>query len=64
MTALHIPDDWTPTAANINALPLPLRRYIMELETHADPAGTIQENYELRAQVRAVEAMVEKLRQG
>jgi hypothetical protein len=59
---LEIPDDWVPTAAAINALPLPLRRYIMQLEMHADPQLTIQENYELRLQVAAVEAMVERLR--
>jgi len=59
---IDIPDDWTPTAANINALPLPLRRFIHDLETMADPAGLVQENYELRAQVKAVEAMVAKLR--
>ena len=59
---LEIEDDWTPTAANINALPLPLRRFIHDLETMADPAGLVQENYELRAQVKAVEAMVERLR--
>jgi len=59
---LEIEDDWTPTAANINALPLPLRRFIHDLETMADPAGLVQENYELRAQVKAVKAMVERLR--
>lgn len=62
MAVLVIPDDWTPTAANINALPLPLRRFIMELETHMDPQTTLQQLYECRAQVKAVEAMVEKLR--
>jgi hypothetical protein len=30
----------------------------------ADPAGLVQENYELRLQVRAVEAMVAALRGG
>lgn len=64
MPTLTIEDDWTPTAANINALPEPVRRYIMELETHRDPQLTIQENYELRSQIRAVEAMVAKLREG
>jgi hypothetical protein len=34
-----IPNDWTPSAANINALPEPLRRYIHELKTVCDPAG-------------------------
>lgn len=62
MARLEIPDDWATTPAAINALPLPLRRYIMQLETHADPQLTIQENYELRRQMAAVSAMVEKLR--
>lgn len=57
-----IPEDWIPTAENINALPMPLRRYIMKLATHADPSMTLQENYELRQQVRALEAMVAMLR--
>lgn len=64
MATLEIPDDWVPTAEAINALPLPLRTYIMKLETMADPAGLVQENYELRQQVRAVEAMVERMRVG
>lgn len=64
MTTLTIDDDWLPTADNINALPDPLRRYIHDLETMADPAGLVQENYELKAQVRAVEAMMERLRAG
>lgn len=34
---------WTPTSENINALPLPIRRYIHDLTTNADPAGTIAE---------------------
>jgi hypothetical protein len=61
---LDIGPDWTPTAAAINALPDPLRRYLHALETHFDPQLTLQENYELKAQVRAVEAMVAKLREG
>jgi hypothetical protein len=34
-------DDWKPTTENINALPEPLRKYIMELETLCDPAGMV-----------------------
>jgi hypothetical protein len=34
-----IPEDWTPTSANVNALPGPLRLYICHLETICDPAG-------------------------
>lgn len=62
-TTITIEDDWLPTAENINALPEPLRRYIHDCITLAcDPQGVILENYQLRQQVRAVEAMVEKLR--
>lgn len=63
-TTITIDPDWLPTAENINALPDPLRRFIHDLETMADPAGLVLENYQLRQQVRAVEAMVEKLRAG
>lgn len=35
--------DWTPTVEAINALPEPLRRYIMNLETRCDPAGETRE---------------------
>lgn len=64
-TTLTIDPDWTPTSANINALPAPLRRYIHDCITLAcDPQGVILENCQLRQQVRAVEAMVEKLRDG
>ena len=57
---LDIPDDWLPTAANINALPEPLRRYIHDLETRADPAGDVLLIYELRTMVRGLEAMILK----
>lgn len=40
--------DWLPTPANINALPDPVRRYIMHLETDCDPAGTIRSEVILR----------------
>lgn len=51
---MNIADDWLPTAANINALPAPLRAFIHELETVAqcDPAGLVAENIILRDQVR------------
>lgn len=60
--ALYIPDDWQPTADAINALPEPLRRYIMHLETICDPAGMVRENWEMREHVRQVEAMLERER--
>lgn len=45
---VHIPKGWTPTAENINALPVPLRLYIHDLQTSCDPAGTIRENVLLK----------------
>lgn len=64
-----IPADWKPTAENINALPDPLRRYIHNLETDADPAGTIRqnvltrdENAMLRRKVGEQDAEIERLR--
>ena len=55
---IDVPDDWQPTAENINALPLPLRRYIMHLETHADPAFTLQQLWCRTDQVAQLEAVV------
>src|SRR3990172_10384423 len=43
-----IRDDWKPTEGNINLLPDPLRRYIHDLETNADPALTIRENIRVK----------------
>ena len=40
---MNIPDNWLPTSENINALPAPLRKYIHDLETRADPAGEVAE---------------------
>jgi hypothetical protein len=59
---IDIPDDWLPTVDNINALPEPLRRYIHDLETMADPAGIVLENYELRKMVSAADATFAKLK--
>lgn len=44
LASARVPDGWQPTSANINALSLPIRKYIMMLETEADPAGTIRQN--------------------
>lgn len=41
-------DTFLPVAAHINALPEPVRRYIRELETRADPAGDVAERALLR----------------
>lgn len=59
---LEIPDDWLPNADSINALPEPLRRYIMHLETLSDPQLLVQQNWELRELVAALEAKITNLR--
>ena len=59
ITIMAIPDNWLPTAANINALPEPLRRYIHDLHTNAYPAGIISENLLVRDQNRQ---LIEKIR--
>lgn len=56
--------DWIPTAECINALPKPLRQYIHDLETMADPAGIIQENALLQDQTRQLDAMIARLKRG
>ena len=55
---IEIGPDWTPTAANVNALPQPLQDYIHKLVTHMDPAHTLQENAALRDQVAELQAAV------
>jgi hypothetical protein len=51
----------TLTSAEINALPIRVRRYIMMLETDADPSGTIRSEMHLRDQVEALELRVLEL---
>lgn len=57
----RLQSDWTPTAANVNALPDPVRRYVHDLETRCDPAGDVarlsllqDENAQLRAKILAM----------
>ena len=61
---MTIPDDWTPTAANINALPKPLREYIHRLETFTGSAGIIQENYALRLKVEQLEELIREIQES
>jgi hypothetical protein len=56
-----IPPDWTPTPAAINALPEQLRQYIHDLETNADPAGTIRELTIARDTIRQLSARIAEL---
>jgi hypothetical protein len=45
MPTVDIPDIWVPSAENIKALPLALRRYIEELQKEHDPDMTRTQNY-------------------
>lgn len=53
---------WTPTSEKINALPEPVREYIHNLETHADPAGTVRDLTIAKDTIRALEASNRMLR--
>lgn len=61
---LAMSSDWLPSAENINALPEPLRKYIADLETNADPAGMVRENSILRDTVAALEAQLTEQKQN
>lgn len=53
--------DWTPTAENIESLPDPLRRYIHDLHTRADPGGLMRENFTLRQENNYLRRECERL---
>jgi hypothetical protein len=57
-----VDEDWLPTSANINALAAPVRRYIHDLITNADPSGMVAENTLLRDQTRQLDAMIGRLK--
>lgn len=52
------------TPAEVNALPERARRYVMWLETNADPAGTVQDNFRLTEENAALRALVAEQRQA
>jgi hypothetical protein len=58
---MKITDDWTPTAANINALPEPLRVFIHDLNTVCDPAGDVRELFRLQTENRMLRCECESL---
>jgi hypothetical protein len=63
MPSIDIPDDWQPTAEAVNALPAPLRRYVINLETIADPAGLVREATIQRETALALAERVRELEQ-
>jgi hypothetical protein len=63
LSTLDLSEDWWPTPENINALPKPLRRYIHDLQTNVDPAGTMRENFRLRQENAALRRECEWLGQ-
>lgn len=59
------------TAAEINALPEPVRRYIHDLEARCDPAGEVRElrttqdeNAQLRAKIAQLQEQLRPLTGG
>ena len=54
--------DWTPTAANINRLPYPVRAFIHDLETRCDPAGDVRALIVARDTARALEVELARMR--
>ena len=63
LPSVKVASDWLPTAANINALPLPLRNYIHDLITNADPAGMVCANIFLKDQVHQLEFKLNQIRE-
>ncbi len=60
-----LPDSgWLPTAANINALPEPIFKYVAGLETIADPQYIIRENTLLRDENDQLRAYIKEALNG
>lgn len=57
-------DGWQPTPEGINSLPAPLRTYIHDLETRADPAGEVQELALARMTIVALQRRIRELESG
>ncbi len=52
---------WLPTAANVNALPEPVRKYVHDLETRCDPSGDTRELAVAKDIIRAQELRIQEL---
>jgi hypothetical protein len=55
---------WLPDPEHFNALPYPLRTYIHELETRADPAGDVAAIAFLKDTVDALPARIREMKSG
>jgi hypothetical protein len=52
---------WRPDPEHINAVPQPVRKYVHDLMTNADPAGMVAENTLLRDTVAVLEVPIREL---
>lgn len=50
--------NWTPTSENIDALPFPLKNFIMRLRLNTDPAGELQRAMEWEMRAKALEKRI------
>lgn len=57
---INIPDNWLPTSENINALPRPLRDFIMRLHANTDPAGELRRAMVAEMERDALRKMIEE----
>jgi hypothetical protein len=56
-------EQFTPTVDCINALPRPIRQYVMLLETKCDPGGDLREKVLAEDLCKQLEALVASLEQ-
>jgi hypothetical protein len=61
---INIPDNWLPTSENINALPRPLRDFIMRLHANTDPAGELRRAMIAEMERDALRKMIEEAPEG
>jgi hypothetical protein len=55
---------WLPDPEHFNALPQPIRHYVHDLETRADPAGDVAAIAFLKETVGALQARIRELESG
>ena len=54
-------EDWLPTPENINALPEPVRNYIADMQTNADPPSMVADNIIMKDTIKTLEKMLQEL---